>query len=219
MKCDDWMASTIIKQSDFQVQHLRIESDHWTGALDILSCQFARAFPTQTWEPGPELANETTPVPPELFDSALRNNSGGRDSPMRSGFIDKLIERIRRVQPEEVQNYLVRLASEKGFLERIFDALQEGVIVTDIQGKIQFINAAAAQLLGRSQRRRSDAHWRKNFPVLIGCHFDRTKPPSVEILRSSIRSTDSSISMSRRFICTRTLRTPTQCARTWWGTQ
>src|ERR1700741_4025487 len=67
---------------------------------------------------------------------------------MRSGFIDKLIERIRRVQPEELQNYLVRLAHEKGFLERIFDALQEGVIVTDIQGKIQFINAAAAQLFG-----------------------------------------------------------------------
>ena len=67
---------------------------------------------------------------------------------MRSGFIDKLIERIRRVQPEEVQNYLVRLAQEKGFLERIFDALQEGVLVTDTQGKIQFINAAAAQLFG-----------------------------------------------------------------------
>jgi two-component system, sporulation sensor kinase E len=67
---------------------------------------------------------------------------------MRSGFIDKLIERIRRVQPEEVQNYLVRLARDKGFLERIFDALQEGVIVTDIQGKIQFINAAGAQLFG-----------------------------------------------------------------------
>jgi two-component system, sporulation sensor kinase E len=67
---------------------------------------------------------------------------------MRSGFIDKLIERIRRVQPEEVQNYLVRLAQEKGFLERIFDALQEGVIVTDTHGKIQFINAAGAQLFG-----------------------------------------------------------------------
>jgi two-component system, sporulation sensor kinase E len=64
---------------------------------------------------------------------------------MRSGFIDKLIERIRRVQPEEVQNYLFRLAQEKGFLERIFDALQEGVIVTDMQGKIQFLNSAAQQ--------------------------------------------------------------------------
>jgi two-component system, sporulation sensor kinase E len=67
---------------------------------------------------------------------------------MKSGFLDKLIERIRRVQPEEVQNYLVRLAQEKGFLERIFDALQEGVIVTDVQGKIQFFNAAAGHLFG-----------------------------------------------------------------------
>jgi two-component system, sporulation sensor kinase E len=73
---------------------------------------------------------------------------GHRNASMRSGFIDKLIERIRRVQPEQVQNYLVRLAQEKGFLERIFDALQEGVIVTDIHGEIQFINASAAQLFG-----------------------------------------------------------------------
>src|SRR5260370_6619759 len=67
---------------------------------------------------------------------------------MKAGFLDKLIERIRRIQPEEVQNYLARLAHEKGFLERIFDALQEGVIVTDTQGKIEFMNAAAAQLFG-----------------------------------------------------------------------
>jgi two-component system, sporulation sensor kinase E len=67
---------------------------------------------------------------------------------MKTGFLDKLIERIRRIQPEEVQNYLARLAREKGFLERIFDALQEGVIVTDTQGKIEFLNAAAAQLFG-----------------------------------------------------------------------
>ncbi|HYZ72775.1 MAG TPA: PAS domain-containing protein, partial [Chthoniobacterales bacterium] len=67
---------------------------------------------------------------------------------MKAGFLDKLIERIRRIQPEEVQNYLARLAQEKGFLERIFDALQEGVIVTDTQGKIEFLNAAAAQLFG-----------------------------------------------------------------------
>src|ERR1700757_1343997 len=67
---------------------------------------------------------------------------------MKAGFLDKLIERIRRIQPEEVQNYLARLAQEKGFLERIFDALQEGVIVTDTQGKIEFLNAAATQLFG-----------------------------------------------------------------------
>ncbi len=67
---------------------------------------------------------------------------------MKSGFIEKLVERIRRVQPEDLQNYLVRLAQEKGFLERIFDALQEGVVVTDVAGKVQFVNAAAESLFG-----------------------------------------------------------------------
>ena len=36
---------------------------------------------------------------------------------MNSGFLDKLIERIGRVRPEDVQGYLLRLADEKGFLE------------------------------------------------------------------------------------------------------
>jgi two-component system, sporulation sensor kinase E len=67
---------------------------------------------------------------------------------MKSGFIDKLIERIRRIQPEDVQNYLVRLAQEKGFLERIFDALNEGIVVTDVDGRIQFLNSAAGHLTG-----------------------------------------------------------------------
>ena len=71
MKSEFWTASTMVNQSDFQVRHLRVESSSWTGALDVLSCRFERAFPSQTWEPGPELANGAAPVPPEYFDSAL----------------------------------------------------------------------------------------------------------------------------------------------------
>jgi hypothetical protein len=71
MKCDAWTASAIVRQSDFAVRRLRIESSDWTGVLDILACRFEKALPFQTWEPDPELAKEATPVPPELFDSAL----------------------------------------------------------------------------------------------------------------------------------------------------
>ena len=67
---------------------------------------------------------------------------------MTSGFLEKLIERIGRIRPEEVQNYLLRLAREKGFLETIFNALHEGVIVTDVQGNISFLNDAACALFG-----------------------------------------------------------------------
>jgi len=67
---------------------------------------------------------------------------------MNSGFLDKLIERISRVRPEEVQGYLLRLADEKGFLETIFNAIHEGVIVTDVKGRINYLNRAACELFG-----------------------------------------------------------------------
>ena len=65
---------------------------------------------------------------------------------MNSGFLDKLIERIGRVRPEDVQSYLLRLADERGFLETIFNAIQEGVIVTDLAGKINYLNRAACEI-------------------------------------------------------------------------
>jgi signal transduction histidine kinase len=67
---------------------------------------------------------------------------------MKTGFLDKLLERIGRVGPEEVQTYLTRLAREKGFLEMIFNAIQEGVIVTDPEGTIIYMNEAACGLFG-----------------------------------------------------------------------
>ncbi len=67
---------------------------------------------------------------------------------MNSGFLDKLIERIGRVRPEEVQGYLLRLADEKGFLETIFNAIHEGVIVTDLTGRINYLNRAACEFFG-----------------------------------------------------------------------
>ncbi len=67
---------------------------------------------------------------------------------MKSGFLEKLIERLGRVGPEEVQNYLLRLAQEKGFLETIFNSIQEGIIVTDAQGRISYLNQAAGDIFG-----------------------------------------------------------------------
>jgi len=67
---------------------------------------------------------------------------------MKRGFLEKLIERIRLVQPGDVQNYLVEIAREKGFLETIFNAILEGVIVTDPSGRIIYLNRAAAGFFG-----------------------------------------------------------------------
>ena len=67
---------------------------------------------------------------------------------MKSGFLEKLISRLGKIGPEEVQNYLLRLAQEKGFLETVFNAIQEGIIVTDSSGRITYLNDAACELFG-----------------------------------------------------------------------
>jgi two-component system, sporulation sensor kinase E len=67
---------------------------------------------------------------------------------MKAGFLEKLIERLGRIGPEEVQNYFLRLAQEKGFLETVFNAIQEGIIVTDSNGRINYLNDAACKLFG-----------------------------------------------------------------------
>jgi signal transduction histidine kinase len=67
---------------------------------------------------------------------------------MKSGFLEKLIGRLGKIGPEEVQNYFLRLAQEKGFLETVFNAIQEGIIVTDSNGRITYLNQAACELFG-----------------------------------------------------------------------
>jgi len=67
---------------------------------------------------------------------------------MKAGFLEKLIGRLGRIDPGEVQNYFLRLAQEKGFLETVFNAIQEGIIVTDSKGRITYLNEAACDLFG-----------------------------------------------------------------------
>jgi signal transduction histidine kinase len=67
---------------------------------------------------------------------------------MKSGFLEKLIGRLGKIGPEEVQNYFLRLAQEKGFFETVFNAIQEGIIVTDANGRITYLNDAACELFG-----------------------------------------------------------------------
>src|SRR5689334_9661573 len=67
---------------------------------------------------------------------------------MKTGFLEKLIERLGRIGPEDVQNYFLRLAQEKGFLETVFNAIQEGIIVTDSKSRITYLNEAACGLFG-----------------------------------------------------------------------
>ena len=67
---------------------------------------------------------------------------------MKNTFLDKLIGRIDRVDPESLQSFVLKLSREKGFLETLFNTIQEGIIVSTADGRISYLNAAAAELLG-----------------------------------------------------------------------
>lgn len=68
--------------------------------------------------------------------------------PMNPGIIDKLIDRLDKFDAEEIQRIVMRAVEEKGFLEKVFDALREGIIVTGARGTIHYINQAACDFFG-----------------------------------------------------------------------
>ncbi len=67
---------------------------------------------------------------------------------MKTGFLDKLVGRLDRLDPESLQAHFLRLAQEKGLLETIFQSIQEGVMVIDGSGKLNYANKVAGHLLG-----------------------------------------------------------------------
>lgn len=67
---------------------------------------------------------------------------------MKPGFLDKLIERLDRVGPGEVQGLLHKLLRRKGFFEQVFESLEEGVIICEPQGVVTFLNRAACGFFG-----------------------------------------------------------------------
>jgi len=69
---------------------------------------------------------------------------------MKEGFLDRLIERLDRLDSKSLQTLFLRLDQEKGLLETIFHAIQEGLIVLDGTGRVRYANRAAEELLGVS---------------------------------------------------------------------
>ena len=67
---------------------------------------------------------------------------------MPSGFFDRLAARLDKVDPGSLQAQLLRLARERGFLDTIFQSIQEGVMVIDNEGRLLYANRAAEQFIG-----------------------------------------------------------------------
>ena len=67
--------------------------------------------------------------------------------PPKSSFLDKVLGRINRLDAEGLQTVVQRLASERAFLETLFNTIEDGVVVVDENGRILYCNQAITRLL------------------------------------------------------------------------
>jgi two-component system, sporulation sensor kinase E len=66
----------------------------------------------------------------------------------KSSFLDKVLGRISTLDPEGLQTVVQRLARERSFLETLFNAIEDGVLVADENGRVVYFNEAVTRLLG-----------------------------------------------------------------------
>lgn len=60
--------------------------------------------------------------------------------------------RLDRLDTDELRSLFLRLASDKGLLQDVFDALRDGLILFDADGHPRFANKAAVAIYGRPLR-------------------------------------------------------------------
>ena len=59
------------------------------------------------------------------------------------GFYERIMPKLRKMDPESMRNCVRHLARETGFLENIFNTIGEAVLVIDDSLRIVYHNAAA----------------------------------------------------------------------------
>ena len=62
--------------------------------------------------------------------------------------LDRVLGRLDSLDPTNLTNLVQRLARERSLFENVFNTLQEGVLVIDVDGVIDYANAAAHRFIG-----------------------------------------------------------------------
>lgn len=65
----------------------------------------------------------------------------------KSGFLDKVLDRLNRLDPVGVQTVVERLQRERALLGTLFNTIEDGIVVLDRGGRVSYLNQAAARLL------------------------------------------------------------------------
>ena len=65
---------------------------------------------------------------------------------MKKDTVGKIVERLDSLGTEELRRIFLRMASDKGLLQDVFDALRDGLILFDAEGHARLANRAAAKM-------------------------------------------------------------------------
>ncbi len=84
----------------------------------------------------------------------------------KSSFLDRVLGRIGRLDAEGLQTVIQRLASERSFLETLFNTIEDGVLVVDEKGRILYFNQAVTRLLGLRPEGIEGQHITRYLPEL-----------------------------------------------------
>lgn len=71
---------------------------------------------------------------------------------MNSRTLDKIVNRLDTLDTAELRQVFLRMASDKGLLQDVFDTLRDGLILFDAEGKARMANKAAAAIYGKPLR-------------------------------------------------------------------
>lgn len=100
---------------------------------------------------------------------------------MKKETLDKIMARIDRMDRDDVQSLIMRLAADKGLFQDVFDALRDGLILFDPAGTPTFANRAACHIYAKSMR----DLLKLPFETLVGmtCTWRELKESGVAITR------------------------------------
>lgn len=87
-------------------------------------------------------------------------------SSAKNNFLDRVLGRIGRLDKLGLQTVIERLARERSFLETLFNAIEDGVLVIDGSGRIVYLNQAVTQLIGVKEKEGEGQNIRRYLPDL-----------------------------------------------------
>lgn len=96
----------------------------------------------------------------------------------KSSSLDKVLDRLDRLDAAGLRTLVQRLARERTLLDTVFNTLQEGVLVITADGEIDYANSAAARLIGFKDEPGAAAKLWRLVPGLRASLESQTRPPA-----------------------------------------